>query len=118
MAAVTSVLPIPPDAWLSQEELSEIHQIVDHLHSGNKIGWLPDKQASRQSDKIDRTKCEPTVVKELPPEVFTRLLAEFPDVSAELLNGLLKSRPTDHPIMGDETQTPTCPLGVPIADNR
>ena len=43
---------------------------------------------------------------EPPPEAVTRLLEEFPDVFAELPKGLPKSRPTDHPIVVDETQTP------------
>ena len=46
------------------------------------------------------------MVEEPPPEAVTRLLEEFPDVSAELKKGLPKSRPTDHLIVVDETQTP------------
>ena len=75
-----------------------------------KTGWFPEIHASRPSDKIDHTKCGLPVVEEPPPEVVTRLLAEFPDVFAELPKGLPKSRPTDHPIVVDETQTPTAHL--------
>ena len=43
---------------------------------------------------------------EPPPEVVNNLLEEFPDVLAELTKGPTKSRPTDYPIVVDETQTP------------
>ena len=46
------------------------------------------------------------MVEEPPPEAVTRLLEEFPDVFAELPKGLPKSRPTDHPIVVDETKSP------------
>ena len=67
---------------------------------------MPEIHASRPSNKIDHTKCGLPVVEEPPPEAVTRLLEEFPDVFAELPQGLPKSRPTDHPIVVDETQTP------------
>ena len=67
---------------------------------------MPKIPASRPSEKIDHTKCGLPVVEEPPTEAVTRLLEEFPDVFAELPKGLPKSRPTDHPIVVDETQTP------------
>ena len=67
---------------------------------------MPDIPFSRPSEKIDHTKCGLPVVEEPPTEAVTRLLEEFPDVFAELPKGLPKSRPTDHPFVVDETQTP------------
>ena len=76
-------------------------------------GWLPEILASQPSEKIDHTKCGLLVVEEPPPEVVTHLLEEFPDVFAELPKGLSRSRPTDHPIVVDETQTP---LSTAVSD--
>ena len=98
--------PTPQEAELTPEERSEILRNLDQQQSVKKIGWMPDIPPSRLSEKIDHTKCGLPVVEEPPPEAVTRLLEEFPDVFAELPKGLPKSRPTDHPIVVDETQTP------------
>ena len=103
---MATVLPIPQEAELTPEERNEILRNLDQQQSGRKTGWLPEIPASRPSDKIDHTKCGLQVVEEPPPEAVTRLLEEFPYVFAELPKGLPKSRPTDHPIVVDETQTP------------
>ena len=104
-AAVATVSPTPQEAELTPEERSDILGNLDQQQSGKKIGWMPDVPPSRPSEKIDHTKCGLPVVEEPPPEVVIRLLAEFPDVFAELPKGLPKYRPTDHSIVVDETQT-------------
>ena len=102
---MAKVSQIPQEVELTPEERSEILRNLDQQQSGRKIGWLPEIPASRPSEKIDHTKCGLPVHEEQPPEAVTSLLEEFPDVFAELPNGLPKSRPTDHPIVVDETQT-------------
>ena len=87
-AAVATVSPAPQEAELTPEERTEILQNLEQQQSGKKIGWMPDIPPSRQSEKIDHTKCGLPVVEEPPQEAVTRLLVEFPDVFAELPKGL------------------------------
>ena len=103
---MATVSPTPQEAELTPEERSKILRNLDQQQSGKKTGWLPEIPASRPSEKIDHITCGLSVVEEPPPEVVTSLLVEFPDVFAELTKGIQKSRPTDHPIVVDETQTP------------
>ena len=104
---MAKVFPMPQEAELTPEERSEILRNLDQEQSWKKTGWFPQIPASRPSERIDHTKCGLPVVEKPPPEIITRLLEEFPDVFAELPKCLQKSRPTDHPLVVDETQTPT-----------
>ena len=86
---------MPREAELTKEERSEIPRNLDQQQPWQKTGWLHEILASRSSEKIGHTKCGLPVVEELPPEVTTRMLEEFPDVFAELQK---PSRNHDPPI--------------------
>ena len=118
-AAVATLFPIPQEAEHTPEESREILRNLSQQQSWKKTCWLPEIPASRPSEKVDHSKCGLTLAEEPPPEVITRLLEEFPDVFANLQKGLPKSRPTDHPITLNATQTPSpCPPTVPNAGSR